>query len=265
MRNIEIEKMDITRGVQFTSYIAINRHLDRDILKDSELLCLLIYIALKVKRSNKQESIGLDNIKLEVGQVVMGRLRAKNDIGITDSKYRTKLQKLLDLKIIEPVKITNKYSIYKWLENSFIDVNLEIPNIQQVSQQTASGISTNNNINNTNKYSSLISIISFVFPKISIQVRDSYLNILISYMKYKGVEIRGEEVKQVLFIIKKMLDSDRTEKQIIDFMKWMRENDDNEEVPWVRFWTINTVQSKLHEFIADKLDVNSWEDEFPEI
>lgn len=232
-------------------------------LKDPELFCLLIYIALRVKRSSKQELIGLDNINLKIGQVVMGRLRAKNDVGITESKYRTKLRKLIDLRIIESVRITSKYSIYRWLENSFVDVNLEIPTIQQNNQPITSGISTNNNINNANKYSSLISIINLVFPNISNQIRDSYLNILISYMKYKGMEIRGDEVKRVLFVIKKMFDSERTVEQIVGFMKWMRENEDNEELPWVKSWTMNTVQKKLPEFIAGKLKINSWEEEYP--
>lgn len=258
--DIEIGKTSVTRGIKFDAFIAVNRYLDKDILRDSEFFTLLMYIALKVNRSSEPKIVGSDGIKLETGQFLIGRLRTKNDIGISDSKYRTRIKKLVDQKIIKHVKTPSNYSIYEWLENSFVDVNLEIPFIQQNNQQTSSRLTTNNNINNTNKYMPLISTI---FRNIDNSIKDNYLRVLVGYMEYKEIELKGEEIKKALYVIKQMFDSDRKTEQIIGLMQWFKKYENNKEYPWVRSWTLNTVQNKLPEFLAGKLKIVSTEDEFP--
>ena len=51
--------------------------------------------------------------------------------------------------------------------------------------------------------------------------------------------------------------------EIMDFMQWLHDNENNEEAPWVRTWTIWTVQKKIPEFLAGKLKTKSVEDEYP--
>lgn len=260
--NIEIENNDksSSQGIGFLSFIALNRFLERSIFKDPELLTLLVYIALKVKRSSKSEMGGFNRVKLEVGQFVMGRTSTMNEIRITEQQYRTRVKKLIELGIIRSIKVTNQYTIYQWLENSFIDINLETPLNQPDNQQITSQSTTNNNINNTNKFSSYI---SSLFPNIDITNKESILRIIKKYIECKGIELLGDEIRKPSYAIKSMLDSGRTEKQIMDFIDWFKKYENNEEMAWVRQWNIETVQKKIPEFVAGKLKVKTWEEEYP--
>lgn len=91
---------------------------------------------------------------------------------------------------------------------------------------------------------------------------EDYKIVMDGFMKYKGVSLKGPELGQARRAIKTMFESERKPKEILDFMKWLRENESNPETPWVRTWTIWTVQKKLNEFVAGKLGKPKLEDEY---
>lgn len=251
-----MENLNITFGISFTSFIAVNRYIDTRILKDSKLLLLLIYIALRVKRSDKSTADPFQSVQLNVGEFIIGRLSTIENIDITESEYKRCLKRLQEKNIVQVVRTTNKFTLCKWNTNEFLDLNLEFSFSQQNNQQNSSGLTTNNNSKN------LDYIINS--SKKNVLGNEEYSTVLNAYMKYKGIELRGEEIKDTGFVIKKMFDSQRTSQQIIEFMKWLKEHENCEEYPWVRFWTITTVQKKLPEFIAGKLKTDSWKNEYPQ-
>lgn len=263
--DMKIENYRTAPGIQFSSFIAINRHLDPKIFTESKLLSLLIYIAMRVKRNNNDGTNSWEGIPLNVGEFVIGRISAVANTDLTEAEYRSRFLRLQTMTIIEIVKITNKYTIGKWLGNDFIDLNLEYDMRQQNDQQTSGQLTTNNNINNTNN---LISLINLFFRKYisdnDVHTKGQYEYLIKEYMSCKGLELKGKEVTDCLFVIKEMLKSERTPDQIVDFMKWLKRYEKNEEQPWIRAWTIQTVQKKLPEYLAGKLKyIHSWEDEYP--
>lgn len=115
----------------------------------------------------------------------------------------------------------------------------------------------NNNTHNTNNTKSTNTNDNTRYPK------EDYNIVLTAFKKYKGVGLFGPEVGQCLRAIKTMFRAGRRPKEIIEFMKWLHDNETNEETSWVKTWTIWTVQKKLPEFVAGKLKVKTVEDEFP--
>lgn len=251
-----------SKGIQFQSYIALNRFMDRQILKDSKLLTLMIYIAMRVKRSNKVEVSNWDGIKLDIGEFIIGRHSAVQNTDLTEMEYRSRIKKLQMKNIITNLIPTNRYTKGKWIENSFIDINLEESLNQPDNQQSTSGLTTNNNINKSNNP---ISLIIHSLNTNGTYSDSEYERVIGAYMHYKGIELRGEEINNPYSVIKKMFESQRTPDQIIQCMKWMKEYENNELYPWLRFWTISTVQKKLPEFIARKIHIRSWMDEIREV
>lgn len=98
---------------------------------------------------------------------------------------------------------------------------------------------TNTNTNNTIRY-----------PK------EYYTKVLDAYKKYKGVDLSGPEIPQHMRAIKTMFKAGRKPEEAVSFMRWLNEHEDDEQTPWVRTWTIWTVQKKLNEFLAGKLRVS---------
>ena len=82
-----------------------------------------------------------------------------------------------------------------------------------------------------------------------------YTIVLRAFQKYKGVKLYGPEINQHMRAIKTMFKSNRKPKEIVDFMKWLHDHEDHEQTPWVKSWTIWTVQKKLPEFVGGKLKV----------
>lgn len=92
--------------------------------------------------------------------------------------------------------------------------------------------------------------------------KEDYNKVLIAYMKYKGVQLQGNEQNMCLRATKVMFRANRTVDQIVSFMKWLRDVEDAGGYEWTRLWTIWTVQKKLPEFLAGKLGgVKRQEDE----
>jgi len=93
------------------------------------------------------------------------------------------------------------------------------------------------------------------FPKVD------YVLVLNAYQKYKGVKLSGPEFLVPMRAIKTMFKAKRKPEEIISFMRWLNENE--EVIPWVRTWTIWTVQKKIAEFSAGKLEVIKKDDSTP--
>jgi len=91
--------------------------------------------------------------------------------------------------------------------------------------------------------------------------RETYNLILEAYQKYKGIKLNGTEFLIPQRAIKLMLRDERKPEEIINFMKWLNENEST--IPWVRMWTIWTVRKKIAEFLAGKLKAPDWDDSTP--
>ena len=121
------------------------------------------------------------------------------------------------------------------------------------------------NTNNTNSVKSDNSV-KRVTSDVKTYPKEDYNIVLSAFKKYKGVGLAGPEVSYHMRAIKMMFQAERTVKQIVDFMKWLHDNENNEETPWVRTWTIWTVQKKIPEFLGGKLRISkTTEEEFPAI
>lgn len=121
----------------------------------------------------------------------------------------------------------------------------------------------NNNINNNTESINNNNVIAK--EKKETFLREDYNLILEAYKKYKGVELMGPEIAYHMRAIKMMFQAMHKVQEIINFMKWLHDNQNNEETSWVRTWTIWTVQKKINEFVAGKLKVGkSLDEEYPE-
>lgn len=240
--------------INFPSYIALNRNIDKEIFKDSKLLSLLIYIALRVKRTDSSNACF--GINLKPREFIIGRITTAKETNLTENEYRTRVNKLESLKIIKLVKSTNKFTIFKWLDNRFIDLNISIN--QPTNNQQAT---TTNNDNN---------ILSFISSKLilnsNIKYKPiTYIKLLNLYMELKGIKLMGEEKKCALYSIHNMLKSGRKPQNILAFMLWFNQNEDDKNYPWVKNWTIKTVERKLPEFLAGKLKIPTLDDMYEKI
>lgn len=91
--------------------------------------------------------------------------------------------------------------------------------------------------------------------------RENYNLILDAYQHYKGIKLSGPEFLSPQKAIKTMFEADRKPNEIIAFMKWTSENLNT--VPWMRNWTLWTIQKKIAEFSAGKLKAPDWDDSTP--
>ena len=129
---------------------------------------------------------------------------------------------------------------------------------ERVSLNNEGGVSLNNEYNNINKNNKNNNITK---KNIKRYPKDDYNLVLDAYQKYKGIKLAGSEFVIPLKAIKLMFEAKRTPEEIISFMKWLSENQN--EIPWTRTWTIWTVRNKLPEFLAGKLEVSDGDDSIP--
>lgn len=92
-----------------------------------------------------------------------------------------------------------------------------------------------------------------VFPKAH------YNLILREYQRLKGIKLGGYEAKPILQAVKSMFLDNRTVEQIIHCMRWFAKS----KQEWTKYWTIHTIQKKLPEFLAGKLEERK--DEFKDL
>ena len=195
-------------------------------------------------------------------------------IGFSEPTFIRKRKELEDLQIIKIIDKDNRRIIdlnflsrlkffklpkdpVKQLDYLVRIKKTIIPISEKEAQMSlSSSIYIYNNINNNNNiYTKKIK--KMKFPK------EDYDLVLQAFKKYKGVALYGPEVAQHLRAIKTMFKSNHKPKEVIDFMKWLSAHEQDRNTPWVKNWTIWTVQKKLSEFLAGKLQVRSLEDQYP--
>jgi len=122
---------------------------------------------------------------------------------------------------------------------------------------------------NNNKSPNLVSNTNTVSDDSSSKVycaktypKEDYKLVLDAFREYKGVEIAGPEVAYHCRAIKMMFQAGRSPQQIADFMKWLHSKQGDRDMAWVRTWTIWTVQKKIAEFVAGKLEPRSKKEEY---
>ena len=200
-------------------------------------------------------------------------------IGLSDTTLRKKLKELQALGLLEILINSNK--IVMNIKNLCRHKNFMLPtNPSKQSdylESTVKSILENTQkdgqlplthsiyTNNTSKSNNLLTNkdISNMVPNDNRRFpKEDYNLVLDAFKKYKGVGLFGPEIPQCLRAIKTMFRADRKTKEIIEFMKWLHDNENNEDVMWVRTWTIWTVQKKIPEFVAGKLKVRKMEDDY---
>lgn len=93
---------------------------------------------------------------------------------------------------------------------------------------------------------------------------EDYKLVINAYTKYKGIGLVGTEVVRAKRAIKQMFLAQRSVKQIVDCMKFFHDNQRDEEMKWLQFWTIETVMKKIPEFVAGKLKAHTMDDDYPD-
>ncbi len=242
----------------FYTYIQLNRKVDHNIFRDSKLFCLMIYCGLRAKRNKEYDDSGLN---LGTGEFIIGRDSTVIATDLTVSEYRTKIKKLERMKIIEKIKSTTKFTKYRWIENPYIALNL-VTEDSLSNQEIIQEVSTNNNINNN--ISSLLSYkdiptnLNNIYRYINIfkLLNTNIIKIIGNYLLIKGIDKKGFELIDDILISNDMLESGRTSEEAVKFMRWLKDKSDNhsDEFPWATLWTLGTVQKKLPEFLANKLE-----------
>lgn len=246
-----------TNKLRYTSFIALNRAVDKSIFQDSKLLSLMVFISLKVNRNLRDAK----DIEDDISKFKITRLEAIRVTDLTEAEFKTRIKRLESMKIIEKVETTNKYTIYSWLENDYIDLNIQKgqpENIQQVASNDYKNINNRDIYNNkTNKSfilnsSNIDSYLTenfYLDPQKGITAQ-SYKNIINSFMKLKGVRITGDELMTPLKVTEKLFKSGRTESEILGFMNWLSSNRRSEEFTFANAWDMWTVFNKMANYMA---------------
>ncbi len=79
--------------------------------------------------------------------------------------------------------------------------------------------------------------------------QEDYDEILDAYQDIKGVDLNGPEYAPRQQTIKTMFMAGREPEQIISFMEWLDDSDEE----WTNNWTLKTVKQKIPEFVAGEL------------
>lgn len=244
-----------TNKLRYTSFIALNRSLDKDIFKDPELLTLAIYIALKVKRDIKGHK------SINVGEFRITRSEIVNNTGLTEGKYKTRLKRLQDIETIKILKTTNKYTLGIWLTNDLIDLNIKKDTQENIQQVASFEYKKENNsyryILNSSNIRDHIEKNLFLDEHHS---ADDYIKIIRLFIQLKGITITGDELVTPLKVIEKLFRSKRTSDQIIEFMRWLSRNRKSEDYVFANTWNMWTVFNRMTNYLAGDYS-NSWKDE----
>lgn len=98
---------------------------------DAELFKIFVWCLLKATHAPHEITYGKETILVERGQFITGQHVASDELGMTGSMYRRKLQKLIDLGIAT-TKVVSRFTIVTICKYStYQDVTLEQPINQQ--------------------------------------------------------------------------------------------------------------------------------------
>lgn len=130
----------------------------------------------------------------------------------------------------------------------------ESDNIYNNPNNITSNNIANSNIANKPKTNSSNDDTRVDIPKGKTYPIADYDKVLKAYMQYKGIVLMGPELAGGRKAIKMMFLASRTPDQIIGFMKWIYQNEDDEEHGvWLKGkWNLWTVQKKIAEYLGGK-------------
>lgn len=210
-----------------------------------------------LKKRKELEQKGLLQVKIENHNFTRIILASKRLWGLKESLRGS----LTFLKT--PPTLWNDKEFLNYIDNAgktltkaLIEGSKEVGQLELVDNIYINS-SSKNNITDNSKINKIVNKV-ITYPK------EDYNLVIDAFKKYKGVGLMGPEITYHLRAIKLMFQAEHKPKEIIDFMKWLHDNEKNEETSWVKTWTIWTVQKKLPEFVGGKLKVgNSIEEEFP--
>jgi hypothetical protein len=94
---------------------------------------------------------------------------------------------------------------------------------------------------------------------------EDYEIVLKAFIRLKGVGLLGPEITRAKRAIKQMFLASRKPKEIIDCMKFFRDNQHRDEYKWLSSWTLETVMKKMPEFVAGKLKAEEMGDDLPDL
>lgn len=197
-------------------------------------------------------------IHLNIREFITGRESTSKKIGISEQEYRTLYKKFERLQYIETVKITNKFTIGRYLADSIFFNN---SSVKQPDKKPAEKPSDNphpttiNKVNNENKDILLSSPNGDVKRKDISFKEEDYQAIINEYQSLKDTTFQGKEFLPLKQTIKTMFLSGRTPSQIIEVMRYISQQNYTD-------WTIRTVQTKLPEVLpkigfVQKIEVHS--------
>ena len=214
---------------------------------------------LRYLRKRKElEDLNLIRVDSEKGGFVTIRLDNKRLWGL----YET--MRGVYIKHIDPIVFNTFEELLDFTNNtgkSLIDELKKLP-VKEGQESLLHNIYINNIPNNKNNNNYKISNNNTnkkTYPK------EDYAMVINAFKKYKGVGLMGPEISYHMRAIKMMFQAERKPKDIIDFMKWLHDNERNEETSWVKTWTIWTVQKKIAEFVAGKLEVSTGKEDLERI
>lgn len=215
-----------------------------------------------VKKKNELEAFGL--IKLERNKKGFTELHVFSLTSVNLIEILCSVQKLNHRgSKIEPVKNFAQLSEFaEAVGKSAIPLTEEISK-NELSSTIYNNTNNSKPNNNTNNISNNTNI--DVKDKIKRYPREDYQVVIDGYQKYKGIKLSGPEISPVYKAIKLMFQAGHKVKAVLDFMKWLHDNESNEEMPWVKLWTIWTVQKKMPEFVAGKLKSKTLDDDYETI
>jgi len=85
------------------------------------------------------------------------------------------------------------------------------------------------------------------FPKIQ------YNQVLVAYKKYTGVERKGTDLSFAWKSVRNLFLAGHKPKEIIEFMEWISENQDDPKYKWLKLWNMETVRKLLPDYLSGRL------------
>jgi hypothetical protein len=130
------------------------KSLEADTWKNQNLWRLWTWCLLKATHCNMVQMVGYQEVSLEPGQFIFGRMKASQETGLSEQQIRTTLDSLRKRQNLT-IKSTSKYSvisIVKWEEYQSESTN-NLPSQQPaINQQITTNKHNKNNKNNKNTY-----------------------------------------------------------------------------------------------------------------
>ena len=241
-------------------WIKIHRKIrDNCIYKDSHLLHLFIHCLLKANHKTNTFLFNKQEITIERGQFVTGRMELSHELNMNSSLVYRKLKILKNIGILN-IKTNNKFSVVTVLKyNTYQDVitTSEQQNEQQVnnkrttSEQQVNTNKNDNNDNNENNDKKSDCRLEIRQPNLQNQLKEIFEN---HYYETRGVKYYytgkcAGNLKQIITKLKAICSADKqSDKDIANAFKYMIENINDNFIN--DKFSISIINSQFNEIIS---------------